>query len=88
VWDQPHHHTGDARVFVAQGALHLGYGRALDTSAAMRYPSGAVLFVPAGAVHFDGAEVDTLIIGVGMGAWSTEYVAPGRPVKAGPCGRR
>jgi hypothetical protein len=30
--------------------------------------------VAGGAVHFDGADVDTLIIGVGMGAWTTVSV--------------
>jgi quercetin dioxygenase-like cupin family protein len=72
-WDQPHSHVADARVFVVSGELRLAYGGSLDKAAADRYPAGSYLFVPAGAVHFDGAEEDTTIVGVAVGPWSTDY---------------
>jgi quercetin dioxygenase-like cupin family protein len=72
-WDMPHSHMADARVFVVSGELRLAYGETLDRSAATSYGPGSYLFVPAGAVHFDGAEVDTIIVGVAVGPWSTDY---------------
>ncbi len=33
-----------------------------------------VLWVPAGAAHFDGADEDTVIIGTAIGPWTTEYL--------------
>lgn len=73
-WDPPHSHTADARVAVVAGELLLGYGDALDRSQARRFGSGSYLLVPANAVHFDGGEVDTIIIGTAVGPWSTSYV--------------
>ena len=75
VWDAPHSHAATARVFVARGSLRLGYGDALDKGAAKAFPAGSYLVVPAGAHHFDGSPVDTLIIGTATGPWSTDYVA-------------
>lgn len=74
VWDAPHSHAATARVFVARGTLALGYGRELDRARARRFTAGSVLLVPAGAVHFDGAAEDTIIIGTAIGPWSTDYV--------------
>lgn len=73
VWDGPHSHAATARVFVARGSLHLGYGARLDRGKARPHPAGSYLLVPAGAVHFDGA-TDTIIIGTATGPWSTDYV--------------
>jgi hypothetical protein len=74
VWDGPHSHGATVRVFVASGALALGYGKELDRAQARRFTAGSVLLVPAGAVHFDGAAEDTIIIGTATGPWSTDYV--------------
>ena len=76
VWDAPHSHAATARVFVARGTLNLGYGDRLDKAAARAFPAGSYLVVPAGAHHFDGSDRDTIIIGTGVGPWSTDYVAP------------
>jgi hypothetical protein len=73
VWDEPHWHSAEAWIVVACGELRLGYGRTLERSAAVAYPVGSFLRVPAGAVHFDGAEVETVIIGTAVGPWSTTY---------------
>ncbi len=83
VWDAAHSHAATARVFVARGALRLGYGHRIDRAAATIYPAGSVLLVPAGARHFDGAEVDTIIIGTATGPWSTDYVDHAAPPSAG-----
>ncbi|ACV05601.1 hypothetical protein Ksed_05330 [Kytococcus sedentarius DSM 20547] len=73
VWDQPHSHLSDARLVVARGELRLGYGHRLDRDAATQHPVGSFLHVPGGATHFDGAEVDTILIGTAVGPWSTDY---------------
>jgi quercetin dioxygenase-like cupin family protein len=76
VWDASHSHTADARVFVARGTLYLGYGGKLNRDKAKAFPAGSYLLVPAGAVHFDGSDTDTLIIGTATGPWATTYIAP------------
>lgn len=73
-WDRPHSHTADARVVVVKGELQLGYGRTLEKDDAERFGVGSFLFVPAGAVHFDGAEEDTMIVGSAFGQWVTHYL--------------
>ena len=74
VWDLPHSHVADAHLVVAQGELRLGYGAVPDKTAARCFPAGSFLYVPAGAVHFDGAEEDTVLLGTAVGPWSTDYV--------------
>lgn len=83
VWDSPHSHSTTARVFIAKGELRLGYGPHEDHRRAARYAAGGVVVVPGGAVHFDGAEVDTIIIGVATGAWATTYVNKAAAASAG-----
>ncbi len=73
-WDPAHAHTADARVVVVQGAMHLGFGTTTDKAAARIFPVGGYLLVPANAVHYDGAETDTIIIGTAIGPWKTTYV--------------
>lgn len=72
-FDEPHSHRADAHVFVARGELMLGYGEMFDRSRLSRYPVGSFLWVPAGMVHFDGAETETIIIGTATGPWSIDY---------------
>lgn len=83
VWDGPHSHLPTVRVFVAKGTLALGYGKRLDRRQARRFPTGSVLIVPAGEVHFDGATEDTVIIGTAIGPWSTDYIHSGATPSAG-----
>lgn len=73
-WDAPHSHCADAHVYVMSGELKLAYGTHADQSLAQAYAAGSYLFVPAGDVHFDGADVDTIILGNAVGPWSTDYV--------------
>jgi hypothetical protein len=82
-WDGPHSHSADARVFVAKGVLRMGFGDAMNKARVIRYPAGSYVLVPAGATHFDGSDVDTVIYGVAVGPWSTTYVDAKAPVSAG-----
>lgn len=74
VWDAPHSHLAAAHLVVARGELRLGYGSEFDREAVGIFPAGSFLYVPAGAVHFDGAERDTVLLGTAVGPWSTDYV--------------
>lgn len=82
-WDAPHSHTADARVFVVSGNLRLAYGDSFDRSATRSFGPGSYVLVPAGAVHYDGADEDTLIIGTAVGPWATHYVDPAMQPSAG-----
>ena len=75
-WDPPHWHTQTARVFVAKGVLHLGYGDRADEAKLQAFPAGSLVIVPANAVHFDGAYEETVIFGCAVGLWETVYVDP------------
>lgn len=83
VWDSPHDHSVTARVFVARGTLKIGYGAAMDKGKATAYPAGSYVVVPATAVHFDGSDEDTLIIGTAIGPWATTYRDGSSPASAG-----
>ena len=76
LWDRPHWHTGDARILVLEGALKVGLGPVFDAAATLVYPARSLLFVPRDEIHFDGAEIDTLVFGVATGPWETRYVTP------------
>jgi hypothetical protein len=83
VWDAPHSHAATVRVFVACGTLSLGYGKAMEPRKSRDFPAGSILLVPAGAMHFDGATRDTIIIGTAIGPWSTDYRDRKAPPSAG-----
>ncbi|OSZ72005.1 hypothetical protein CAP39_01090 [Sphingomonas sp. IBVSS1] len=85
-WDAPHSHSSTARIFVLKGVLKLGWGPTMDKARARAFPAGSFVVVPAGAVHFDGADEETIILGVASGVWATRYVdggsgSAGTPVK-------
>lgn len=72
-WDKPHRHSTTARIFVLKGVLKLGWGTKMDKAHAQAFPAGSFVVVPAGAVHFDGADENTIILGVASGVWATQY---------------
>jgi hypothetical protein len=74
MWDKPHWHTGPSRILVLKGELRLAMGDSFDKAAAKLFPVNSLIHVPKDAVHCDGAEVDTLILGVAAGPWATRYV--------------
>jgi len=45
----------------------------MDKARAQAFPAGSFVVVPAGAVHFDGADEETIILGVASGVWATRY---------------
>ncbi len=85
-WDPPHWHTADARVVVLHGTLYLGYGDVFDAAKLEAYPAGSVVFVPANAVHFDGSDQETTIVGMAIAPWATHYVDSSVQASAGTIG--
>ncbi len=77
-WDNPHFHSAQSQLKVLSGELKLGYGQHLDKSGAVAYPAGSWLTVPKQAIHFDGAETDTVIVGKATGPWATVYADPAK----------
>lgn len=75
-WFPAHSHQTTARVFVLKGVLLLGVGAGADRAAARRIKAGQAVRVPGGLVHFEGAEEDTVIIGVATGPWATRFETP------------
>jgi quercetin dioxygenase-like cupin family protein len=82
-WDAPHWHIADARVSVISGKLKLAYGTSFDRGATEVFGPGAFVLVPANAIHYDGADEDTLIIGTAVGPWATHYIDPSVTASAG-----
>lgn len=42
-------------------------------AATQHYRPGRFLYVSAGAVHYGGTDVETVLIGTFTGAWSADY---------------
>jgi mannose-6-phosphate isomerase-like protein (cupin superfamily) len=82
-WDAPHWHIADARIFVVSGKLKLAYGTSFDRGKAPSFGPGSCVLVPANAIHYDGGDDDTLIIGTAVGRWATHYVDPNAVASAG-----
>lgn len=77
-WDKPHWHTGDSRIYVLNGSLKLSFSDHFDISRARTFNEGSLVFVPRNVIHFDGAQTDTIILGLGTAPWSTKYVSDAR----------
>lgn len=75
-WFPAHTHQTAARVFVLKGVLLLGEGPVSDRAKARRILAGEAVLVPGGLVHFEGAEEDTVIVGVATGPWTTRFETP------------
>ena len=72
-WDKPHWHTGDARIYVIKGELLACMSDKFEPANAKKVLPGEMLFVTKNTVHFDGAQIDTTVFGVGVGPWATHY---------------
>jgi hypothetical protein len=71
VWVGPHVHSEDARVTVVSGTLLLGEGATMNPRNARPMRAGTFFLVPKNVPHWEGARVDTLIIGTAHGPWAT-----------------
>ena len=74
VWVKPHRHTQDARVFVVKGKLRIGFGEKIESARTVVLGAGEFIYVPSTAAHYETADEDCLIIGIGAGKWTTNYL--------------
>lgn len=73
----PHFHSQDRHVTVIKGTWWMGVGEELDFNKAMPMTAGSYVLHPAGAVHWDGAGDEEVIVQiVGIGPVETVPVGP------------
>lgn len=72
---RPHHHSQDRFITVIQGTWYAGRGDKYDMNDTVAIKAGGFMKHPAGAVHFDGAKDDAVIVEIrGMGPVTTTAV--------------
>ena len=68
VMSRPHYHPHERYVTVLKGTWWTGTGSKLDRDATVPLPVGGYMMHPAGAVHYDGAKDEEVIVEIkGMG---------------------
>ena len=69
---RPHHHDQDRFVTVIQGTWHAGRDGSYDPNKTVPIKAGGFMKHPAGAVHYDGAKDEDVIVEIrGMGPVKT-----------------
>lgn len=77
VMSSPHYHSSDRHVTVISGTWYTGSGSVLDRDNTIPLPAGSYMMHPAGAVHYDGAKDEAVIVEIkGIGPASTVRVNP------------
>ena len=72
---RPHHHSQDRFITVIQGTWYAGRGATFDMNDTVPIKAGGFMKHPAGAVHFDGAKDEPVIVEIrGMGPVTTTSV--------------
>ncbi|NCJ06170.1 DUF4437 domain-containing protein [Synechococcales cyanobacterium C] len=56
-----HYHTGAKYLTVVSGAMHIGFGDALDKTQGVVVPAGSFVKVPAGHNHYEWFEEETVL---------------------------
>jgi quercetin dioxygenase-like cupin family protein len=73
---RPHSHSTDRFITVIQGTWYAGRGAKFDMNATVPIKAGGFMKHPAGAVHFDGAKDEAVIVEIrGMGPVTTTSAA-------------
>ena len=71
----PHYHDQDRFVTVISGVWHTGTGPSGDRDDTVPLPAGSYMMHPAGAVHYDGAKDEAVVVEIrGMGPVETIFV--------------
>ncbi len=77
IMSSPHFHGEDRHVVVLQGIWYTGTDDSWDPARTVGLPAGSYMKHPAGAVHYDGAKDEEVIVQiVGMGPSSTTVLFP------------
>jgi hypothetical protein len=77
VMTRPHRHSQDRFVTVISGTWYTGTSDKFEPDKTDGLPAGSFMKHPAGAVHYDGAKTEEVIVQIiGMGPVTTEYINP------------
>jgi quercetin dioxygenase-like cupin family protein len=77
----PHWHSTDRHIVVLKGTWYMGVGETFDPSSAVPMPVGSYVKHPAGAVHWDGAKDEEVVLQiVGEGPVTTDLVKKDGPM--------
>lgn len=77
LFSRPHFHPEDRHVVVLKGTWYTGTGDTFDPSKAIPLKAGSYMKHPAGAVHWDGAKDEEVILQiVGYGPSGTTPIRP------------
>ena len=72
----PHYHTQDRFITVIEGTWYAGTDASHDMNKTTAIPAGGFMIHPAGAVHYDGAKDEPVVVEIrGMGPVATKQVA-------------
>jgi quercetin dioxygenase-like cupin family protein len=72
VMSLPHYHSTDRHVTVISGTWYTGTGREFDRDDVVPLAAGSYMMHPAGAVHYDGAKSEEVIVEIkGIGPATT-----------------
>ena len=72
VFSSPHYHSSDRHVTVIQGTWYTGTDESFDKDKTVALGPGSYMMHPAGAIHFDGAKDDEVIVEIkGIGPATT-----------------
>lgn len=75
-WITPHTHNIAKRLLVLEGALLLGHGARIDTTAVHELRAGAFAIIPAEQAHYEGARGRTIVALFGIGPLRTTMLRP------------
>jgi quercetin dioxygenase-like cupin family protein len=77
VMSSPHYHREDRHAVVLKGTWYTGTDENWDPATTVGLPAGSYMKHPAGAVHFDGAKDEEVIVQIiGEGPTSTTVLYP------------
>jgi quercetin dioxygenase-like cupin family protein len=80
-FSMPHWHNTDRHIVVLKGTWYMGVGEKLDPSTATPMPAGSYVKHPAGALHWDGAKDDEVVLQIiGEGPVTTDLVNKDKPM--------
>jgi len=72
VFSTPHYHSTDRHVTVIKGTWYTGTGESFDRDDTVALSPGSYMMHPAGAVHYDGAKDEEVIVEIkGIGPVTT-----------------
>ena len=75
VFSRPHYHATDRHVTVIKGTWYTGTDASFDRDKTVPLEAGSYMMHPAGAVHYDGAKDEEVIVEIkGLGPTPTTYL--------------